>query len=74
MIKPRVLTALFIGFTMLLVVGYDLIALFLWGSDATISNVINIWGFTADPLIVFCFGAIIGGLVVHFLRWKPVNK
>jgi len=46
----------------------------LWGSDATISNVINIWAFTAHPLISFCFGFIIGGLVVHFLRWKPVNK
>jgi len=72
--KPRVITALFIGLMVLLVVGYDFLALFLWGSDATISNVINIWAFTAHPLISFCFGFIIGGLVVHFLRWKPVNN
>ena len=72
--KPRIITALFIGLTCLIIVLYDLLALFLWGSDATISNVINIWAFSAHPLVSFCFGAIFGGLVIHFLRWKPVNK
>lgn len=72
--KPSVITALFIGFAVLIIVVYDLIALFVWGSNSTISAIINVWSYESHPLINVCFGMVIGGLLVHFLGWKPVNK
>ena len=72
--KPTVITALFIGFAVLITVVYDLLALFVWGSESTISAVINVWAYESHPLINFCFGMVFGGLIVHFLAWKPVNK
>lgn len=64
-------TALFIGLICLIVVVYDLLALYFGGADATISSVINVWAFQAHPLIVFMLGFVVGGLVIHFLGWRP---
>jgi len=66
-------TAIFIGIIAIVLVLYDFITYFLYGEESTISNVINVWAFDADPLLVFLFGFIFGGLVIHFLEWRPIN-
>ncbi|RLI48655.1 hypothetical protein DRO61_06180 [Candidatus Bathyarchaeota archaeon] len=72
--KGRHLTVVVIGITAVLLILYDIFALIYFGVDSTISVVINDWGFQAHPLFVFCFGMVIGGLIVHFFKWKPNNK
>jgi len=66
-------TAIFIGIIAIVLVLYDFITYFLYGEESTISNVINVWAFDAHPLLVFLFGFILGGLVIHFLEWRPIN-
>lgn len=68
------ITVVVIGLVVLFLVLYDLFALFFFGVDGTISVVLNQFAFQAHPLIVFCLGMVIGGLVVHFFGWKPNNK
>lgn len=65
------LTAIVIVLGGLLLVLYDIFALYIFGSDHTISVVINQWAFQAPPLLVFVAGSVFGGLAVHFLRWAP---
>ena len=69
----KVVTIAFSGCTALIVILYDIFALTFWGVDSTISVVLNEWAFEAHPLFVFSFGMIIGGLIVHFFRWRPKN-
>jgi len=66
----KVVTIAFSGCAALIVILYDIFALNFWGRDATISVILNEWGFEAHPLLVFIFGMIFGGLIVHFFRWK----
>lgn len=49
---------------------YDIWALTVWGTDTTISVVVNEWAFS-HPAMNFFVGAIFGGLFVHFFGWKP---
>lgn len=72
--KGQRMTVVVIGLVVLFLVLYDLFALFFLGVDCTISVVLNRFAFQAHPLIVFCLGMVIGGLVVHFFKWKPNNK
>ena len=60
----------------LIALGCGLIAVLdfiLWSvsREHTISWIIRDWAFQAHPLIMFLLGAFAGGLVVHFLGWKP---
>jgi len=71
--KAKVRTAIFIGIMAIVIVLYDFITYFKNGPESTISNIINEWAFDAHPLMVFLFGFIFGGLVIHFLEWKPIN-
>ena len=72
--RAKAATAVFIGLVSIVMVVYDIFALYVWGAEATISNVINEWSYDAHPLLVFLFGVITGGLLVHFLEWKPVGR
>ena len=65
------LTAIVIVLGGLLLVLYDIFALFCLGADNTISVVVNQWAFQAPPLLIFVCGSVFGGLAVHFLRWAP---
>ena len=47
------------------------LVLFSYSREFTISWIIREWAFGAHPLIMFLLGAFVGGLVVHFLGWKP---
>ena len=67
----RFLVIISIGIFSLVVVVYDLIAYMIWGRPETISPPIQMWGWTAHPLVMICLGMVIGGLLVHFFRWKP---
>ena len=67
----KIITVAFIGIVILITIIYDIFALNYWGRESTISSVLNVWSFEAHPLIVFCGGIVVGGLVVHFFRWKP---
>jgi len=60
-----------IGLVIIAVVIYDIFALTFWGSDTTISVVVNEWAFQAPPLLSFSLGMVVGGLIVHFFGWKP---
>jgi hypothetical protein len=68
------ITAIIIVFGGLMLVFYDIFALFVLGADNTISAVINQWAFQAPPLLVFVAGSVFGGLAVHFLGWAPLEK
>ncbi|NVM35905.1 MAG: hypothetical protein HWN81_09935 [Candidatus Lokiarchaeota archaeon] len=67
----KIVTIAFIGCVIFLTIVYDIFALNYWGRDSTISAVLNEWSFDAHPFLVFCLGMTIGGLIVHFFRWKP---
>ena len=71
MIGGKQLTVVVIGLVLIFLIFYDLYALFFMGVDSTISVVLNEWSFQAHPLFVFSFDMIIGGLIVHFFKWKP---
>lgn len=71
MIGGKQLTVVIMGLVLIFLILYDVYALFFMGIDSTISVVLNEWSFQAHPLFVFSFGMIIGGLIVHFFRWKP---
>ena len=72
--SKQLVTLVVIGVICIFLVVYDAFALFAWGSEATISCVINIYAFNAHPLMVFIFGMLVGGLIVHFFEWKPIVK
>ncbi len=72
--KSKEVTAIFIGLIVIIIVLYDFITYFKNGAESTISAVINEWAFDSHPLLVFLLGMIAGGLVIHFLEWKPINK
>ncbi len=65
-------TAIFTGLIVIVIVLYDFITYFKNGAESTISAVINEWAFDSHPLLVFLLGVIAGGLVIHFLEWRPV--
>ena len=67
------ITVVVLGIIIIGLVIYDIFALTFWGSDTTISVVVNEWAFQAPPLLTFCLGMVVGGLIVHFFRWKPKN-
>lgn len=71
--KLNQITAVLMGLIILFLVVYDLVMLFL-DPNATFSVLINQWAFQAHPLLVFCFGIIFGGLIVHFLKWAPLDE
>lgn len=72
--QGRHITLLVVALTAIGLILYDFLALGFWGVDSTISVVINEWVYQANPLFVFCLGMVAGGLVVHFLAWKPSNE
>ncbi len=72
--KSKEVTAIFTGLIVIIIVLYDFITYFKNGAESTISAVINEWAFDSHPLLVFLLGMIAGGLVIHFLEWKPINK
>jgi len=59
------------GILILITLFIDILALTIWGVDATISSILNVWAFQAHPLLVFIAGMAAGGLVVHFFGWRP---
>lgn len=65
-----------LGLLVIIAILYDIIALTLWGADATFSVILNIWAYhpNTNPLLVCGFGMIIGGLIVHFFGWKAKNE
>lgn len=65
-----------LGLLIIIAILYDIIALTLWGDDATFSVILNIWAYqpNTNPLLVCGFGMIIGGLIVHFFGWKAKNE
>ena len=65
------LTVVILGIVIIFLIIYDIFALTFFGIDSTISVVLNEWSFKAHPLFVFSFGMVVGGLIVHFFRWKP---
>ena len=65
------LTVVILGIVIIFLIIYDIFALTFFGIDSTISVVLNAWSFQAHPLFTFSFGMVIGGLIVHFFRWKP---
>lgn len=65
------LVVISIGIGAIAVVVYDLFAFVFGGRRDTISPVIQAWGWSAHPLVMIGLGMIIGGLLVHFFRWKP---
>ena len=68
------ITVVVLGLVIIFLILYDLYALFFLGADATISAVLNEWSFNSNPLISFSMGMIVGGLIVHFFKWKPINE
>lgn len=73
MFKPNQITAIFIVFGGLITILYDIFALYFLGSESTISYVINKWAYKS-PLGVFIAGMVLGGLIVHFLKWAPLEE
>ena len=56
-----------------LIVVFDIYAYVFW-KNATISDIISSYFvFNAHPLMSAFFGAIVGGLMVHFLGFVPVK-
>ena len=68
------ITAVIIGVTVLFLVIYDIVALYTMGVKSTISVVLNSWFYFGNPALVFGLGMIFGGLLVHFIGWKPNNN
>ena len=71
MIGGKQLTVVNLGIVIIFLIIYDVFALTFFGIDSRISVVLNEWSFQAHPLFVFSFGMVVGGLIVHFFRWKP---
>lgn len=73
----KAITAILIGLAAILIVVVDVVLITVFGKEASFSNVINEWaypdGMNVNALGVFFFGFIVGGLVIHFLEWKPIN-
>jgi len=67
----KVLTIFIMGLAIFGTILYDIFALNALGADYTISVILNVWAFEAHPLLVFLLGMTIGGLVVHFFKWRP---
>jgi predicted membrane protein len=58
----------------LIVIAYDM-TVYIYFDQATISDVISSYFvFEAHPLMAAGFGAMIGGLVVHFLGFIPEKE
>lgn len=72
--KPNQITAALMGTIFIFLVSYDIFALTFWGVDSTISVVINQWAFRTHPLMTFMAGFIVGGLVIHLLKWAPKDE
>lgn len=72
--KPNQWTAIIFLAGLFILVVFDVLALVFFGADATISVILNEWSFQANPLLVFCSGMILGGLIVHFLGWAPKDE
>lgn len=66
-------TKAFVVVTILLIGVYDAVALFAWGTDATISRVIGVEASFASPLIPFAFGFLMGHLFWHQPRKQIDN-
>ena len=64
------LTVYFIFVTILVIVGYDLYAVYTGGTEATISYVIMTWSYSF-PSFSFAMGFLMGHL---FWRIRPVKK
>lgn len=71
--KPNQITAIILIFGGLFFIFYDIFALYFFGGENTISYVINEWSWSS-PLGTFIAGMVCGGLIVHFLKWSPLDK
>lgn len=82
--KAKALTAIFMGILAIAILVYDVIMISMGdilfgepgtGKEASISNVLNEYFYSPSvhPLMSAIFGLIVGGLMVHFLAWKPIN-
>ena len=65
------LTVVILGIVIIFLIIYDIFALTFFVIDSSFSVVLNEWSFQAHPLFVFSFGMVVGGLIVHFFKWKP---
>ena len=72
--KLRQWTVVVIGLAVIGLILYDIYAMAFGGNGDTISEVVNDWAYEAKPLLLVGFGSIVGGLMVHFFRWKPNNS
>lgn len=68
--KGRRLAGLLIVVASALLAMGDVGLLVFYGEDATISAVVND-GAYAGPVFPFALGAVVVGLLVHFLGWSP---
>jgi uncharacterized integral membrane protein len=71
--KIRQWTVVVIGLFIIGLILYDIYAMVFGVAGDTVSEVVNDWAYQTNPLLLVGFGAIVGGLVVHFFRWKPNN-
>ena len=73
----KAIAAILIGISAILIVVIDVLLITILGKEASFSNVINEWaypdGTNVNAVGVFFFGFIVGGLVIHFLEWRPIN-
>ena len=73
----KAIAAMLIGISAIMIVVIDVLLITILGKEASFSNVINEWaypdGTNVNAVGTFFFGVIVGGLVIHFLAWKPIN-
>ena len=73
----KAITAILIGISAIMIVVIDVLLITILGKEASFSNVINEWaypdGTNANAVGLVSFGIIIGGLIIHFFAWKPIN-
>lgn len=74
MTRSKKYTQGFVVCLILLIAVYDVIALFVWGVDATISRVIGITASFDAPTIPFGIGVVMGHLFWPQWRQKDDNS
>jgi len=77
LMNVKAIAAMLIGISAIMIVVIDVLLISILGKEASFSNVINEWaypdGLNVNAVGVFFFGFIVGGLVIHFLEWRPIN-
>ena len=65
------IAGLTIGLASLAIVVIDVLLFAVKGREATISRLLQHWGWDADPLIMVLLGLVVGGLLTHFFGFEP---